>query len=168
MINKITKRLQLTPCQSEHFADIYKYSSDGSLYEYLEYDRFQNYDEFFEWIINKAYSSILIAIILHGENRCIGTISISDVDTKRRSCSIGYALDQGLTGHGYFSEALEGLLFELKVLNFKRVWAVTQHNNERSVRSLLRSGFEKEGLLGNYYYAKGMFYDAFLLSVILD
>ena len=168
MINKKTARLHLTPCNSAHFSDIYSYSSSDSLYEYLEYDKFQNYDEFIEWIITKAHSSILIAIVLSEENRCIGTISISDVDTKRRSCSIGYALNQDLTGHGYFSEALEGLLFELNSLKFKRVWAVTQYNNEKSIRSLMRSGFVKEGLLTSYYHSKDKFQDAFLLSIILD
>ena len=168
MINKTTQRLQLIPCNTTHFADIYNYSSNDSLYRYLEYDKFENYNEFLEWIFSKVQRSILIAIVLREENRCIGTLSISDVDIRRSSCSIGYALDQVYTGNGYFSEALTGLLDALSDFNLKRIWAITQFNNERSIQSLLRSGFEKEGLLRNYYHSKGNFYDAVLLSRIIE
>ena len=56
---------------------------------------------------------------------------------------LGFALLEEFTGQGYVTEASEALLVHGKrTLGFKTIAALTTEDNERSVRTLLRLGFE--------------------------
>jgi ribosomal-protein-alanine N-acetyltransferase len=168
VINVVTQRLKITPCTESHFIDIYKYSQNEELYKYLEYNGFSDFQEFVSWLMRKLNSGVVLAIIELKSQTCIGTVSLGDINWSRRSCSLGYALNQDYVGRGYFSEALVCVLTKLKELGFHRTWAITQYNNLPSLKALERGGFIKEGELRDFYFDGVNFYDAVLMSYLFN
>ena len=167
MFDIVTNRLRIAPTVSGHFEQMYIYSKNDFLYKYFEYKGFQNYTEFKSWILKKLSKGILLSIISLENGRCIGSISLDDIDWARRSCSIGYALDQDFVGNGFFSEALKAVVDELRIVGFHRIWAVTHHENEASIKALRNNGFLVEGQFSDYYHDGKAYSNALLLAQIL-
>jgi [ribosomal protein S5]-alanine N-acetyltransferase len=87
------------------------------------------------WVIALQHSGEIIGMIS-------GRLS------ERHSVEIGYCIGRRWWGKGLMSEALEMLLAALDAdRDLYRVWATCHVNNERSVRLLLRAGFQLEGRL---------------------
>jgi ribosomal-protein-alanine N-acetyltransferase len=66
------------------------------------------------------------------------------------------------------SETLRVVLshgFEQMRLN--RIEAVVYVGNDRSIQLLKRLGFQQEGILRDYYYLDGGFYDHYLFALLL-
>ena len=88
MIYKDFKDISVILLYLKYISDIWEYSIDKRLHDHLEYDVFSSFDVFFEWLINKQTSSSMHCITLIDSDKCIGTITISDLDWNRKSCSI--------------------------------------------------------------------------------
>lgn len=169
MISRSTDELQLKPFDFEFFEDIWDYSKNIELYTFLEYNGFATRDEFLNWILEKLSRGELLVILDKKTNKCLGTISISEIDYKRMSCSIGYALDLRVQRQNIFGRSLNMLLASLQKIGFVRVWAITSKSNIRSINALLKKGFVTEGTMRSYYHtAEGERIDALLLSNLLN
>lgn len=167
MISKSEENIGIRPFEFKYFDDIWNYSQNPNLYTYLEYEGFSDKNEFLSWILEKLKNGQLLMIIDQKSNICLGTISISDIDTRRMSCSIGYALDPRVQGQNIFGKSFSMLLEELKKIGFIRIWAITSKSNSKSIRALIKKGFNQEGLLNSYYKSiNGKRIDALLYSLI--
>ena len=168
MFSKENLEIIVKPFEFTYFSDIWEYSQNDKIYQFLEYDKFKAKKDFKEWIMKKLNNGVFFVIVKKNLDKCIGTISISDIDEKRMSCSVGYALDQKYQGQGFFSKALDLLIGGLEEIGFARVWAVTSSNNKKSIKALLRNSFEKEGHLRSFYKGVNNEYeDALIVSRIL-
>lgn len=174
MIYKDSKNISVKPFCKKYINDIWEYSSIKSLYTHLEYDVFSSFDVFKDWLMNKQTSTCLHCITLLQSDKCIGTITISDLNWDRKSCSIGYALSPKYQKKGFFNESLSIVLEELREIGFHRVWAITSQENIGSISALKRMKFQNEGVLQDYYLMKSNklvdhnYKNAEILSLILN
>ena len=106
-------------------------------------------------------------IELKSEGRLIGTCGYWRWDNKHHHAEIGYDLWPDYWGQGLMPEALRALIrygFEMMALN--RIEATTHTENRRSQRVLAKLGFQREGLLREYYYREGAYNDQILFSLL--
>jgi ribosomal-protein-alanine N-acetyltransferase len=104
---------------------------------------------------------------LKSEGCLIGTCGYWRWDDKHHHAEIGYDLWPDYWGQGLMPEALRTLIcygFETMALN--RIEATTHTENRRSQRVLAKLGFQREGLLREYYYRDGVYNDQILFSLL--
>ena len=82
---------------------------------------------------------------------------------------IGYDLAQSYWRQGYMSEALRAMLaYGFERLQLNRIEALVMPGNEASAVLLQRLGFVEEGLLREFAFFKGQYYDLRLFSLLRD
>ncbi len=97
----------------------------------------------------------------------LGTCGFHIWDRRNNRVEIGYDLLPEYWGKGYMSEALPvALNFAFNDMEIHRVYATTYVANLRSQKVLERLGFAREGLLKDFFYFQGKYYDQFLYSLI--
>jgi ribosomal-protein-alanine N-acetyltransferase len=80
---------------------------------------------------------------------------------------MGYDLWPDYWGQGLMPEALRALLrYGFEVMELNRVEATTHTENQRSMRVLEKLGFQREGVLRDYYCREGMYNDQVLFSLL--
>jgi [ribosomal protein S5]-alanine N-acetyltransferase len=97
----------------------------------------------------------------------VGTCGFHKWDTRRHHAEIGYDLSPSYWGKGLMVEALRPALnygFERLALN--RVEALVYVHNPQSVRVLEKLGFKCEGVLREYFYLNGQYYDHAIYSLL--
>lgn len=76
------------------------------------------------------------------------------------SCSLGYHLDQKMTGKGYMTEAIKASCQMLvDILHLHRIEAFILPENEKSLSLISRCGFKKEGIRYSYMHINGAWRD---------
>ncbi len=116
----------------------------------------------------KNSKEILLGIFLKRDRRYIGNIALRLIDERNRSADIGLMIgDADSRGQGFGAEALR-LIVEhaFFCLNLHRVMAGIVESNVPSVRLFERLGFQKEGMLREYFYVNGK-HESFLLYGLL-
>ena len=166
-------RISLTKINMQGLEDMHEYSSRIEFYKYLEYDSFKSIEEtenYLRKIVNRSNrkNSHYWFIRLNNTDKVIGTFGLLNIDYSRKSVEIGYGLSPDYWGKGYFKEALLGVLEYLFIeIKLNRIGAKTQSNNLSSIKSLKNSGFQKEGIMREYYVSSdNKKYDATLLSIL--
>jgi ribosomal-protein-alanine N-acetyltransferase len=73
---------------------------------------------------------------------------------------IGYELGRPFWHQGYMREALRAMLaYGFEAMHLNRIEALVMPGNEPSARVLRKLGFREEGLLREFVFFKGRFYD---------
>jgi [ribosomal protein S5]-alanine N-acetyltransferase len=97
----------------------------------------------------------------------IGTIGFNAWVPKHKRAEIGYEIQPEHWRKGYASEALSKILtYGFEVLKLTRVGAVVFTENEASNDLLTKIGFQREGVLRDYMYQKGVPYDTNVYSML--
>jgi RimJ/RimL family protein N-acetyltransferase len=87
-------------------------------------------------------------LVLASDDRVRGTCTLAHLDATSKRAEIGYALGREHWGRGLMARALPRLLdFAFDELDLRRIEADVDPRNARSIRSLERLGFAREGLL---------------------
>jgi ribosomal-protein-serine acetyltransferase len=90
-------------------------------------------------------------VYLKGTETLIGEIDLHHLDWEVPKCEIGYWGRSDYTGQGYMSEAVSSVLqVAFEVLKMRRVEALCDSRNDRSIRFAERVGLKQEGILRNY------------------
>ncbi|HKY06501.1 MAG TPA: GNAT family N-acetyltransferase [Blastocatellia bacterium] len=122
-------------------------------------DRIQsNFRErtFFQW-----------GIALREDDKVIGTTTLFHLDLGNRRAEIGYALGRSHWGRGYIQEALNALFaFAFNDLSLHRLEADVDPRNARSIRTLERLGFQKEGYMRERWHVAGEIQDALMYGLL--
>lgn len=106
-------------------------------------------------------------IEIKAEGRLIGTCGYCKWDKQHRHAEIGYDLWTEYWGQGLMPEALQALIrYGFEEMNLNRVEATTHTENQRSQRVLTKLGFQKEGLLREYYCRDGIYNDQVQFSLL--
>jgi ribosomal-protein-alanine N-acetyltransferase len=106
-------------------------------------------------------------IELKAEGSLIGTCGYFRWELEHHRAEIGYDLWPDYWGQGLMPEALTTLLrFGFVEMDLNRVEATTHTQNERSQRVLARLGFQREGILREYYCRDGIYNDQVLFSLL--
>jgi len=105
-------------------------------------------------------------IYLKKEKKVVGSIGAHNIDFNRKSFEISYALSPNYWGKGLFSDTLQLIIKRFFIQNsFERVFAITDSDNLKSIKTLKKNLFFEEGTLRNFTIdKKGKFKDAKILS----
>lgn len=97
----------------------------------------------------------------HETQKIIGGFNLNNIQMgAARHASLGYWLDEKYQGQGLMSETLVLIVqYSFNVLKLKRLNAACLIDNQRSVKMLLRAGFEEEGLAKKYFQINGTWQD---------
>ncbi len=112
---------------------------------------------------NRIYangSGIRWAICLKGTTRLIGTCGFHLLDGRNQHAEVGYDLAKAYWRQGIMTEALKPVLrFGFEVLKLHRLEANVTEGNIASAKTLLKMGFQQEGVWRERAYLRGQFYD---------
>jgi len=100
-------------------------------------------------------------------HQLIGTCGFFGWNLYHHHAEIGYDLSPNFWGKEIMPEALQTLLrYGFTEMDLNRIQAMTHSENHRSQKVLLKLGFQKEGLLREYYGLNGIFNDQVLFSFL--
>jgi ribosomal-protein-alanine N-acetyltransferase len=170
--NLQTDRLILRQLTMEDIDFVFKHFHDATVTQYLmdeppvmDYAQAQAIIEFYSAPEDKMHNRW--GIVRKADHRLIGTCGYHKWMKAHFRAEIGYDLSPDCWGQGYMSEAMRTVIrngFERMGLN--RIEAMVYTGNERSIKLLQKSGFKQEGLLRDYFYLDGIFYDHYLFSIL--
>jgi RimJ/RimL family protein N-acetyltransferase len=106
--------------------------------------------------------------IAHREDgRVIGTCTLARLDPVNLRAELGFALGRTHWGRGFMREALARLLsFAFHELGLRRLEADVDPRNARSVRTLERLGFCREGYLRERWCVAGEIQDSLFFGLL--
>ena len=106
-------------------------------------------------------------IVRKADVQAIGTCGFHRWNKQHRRAEIGYDLARSAWRQGFMTEALTAVLehgFAWMQLN--RIEGLVHTENEASIRLLERLGFQKEGLLRQYFRQGDNYHDHWLLALL--
>lgn len=168
-----TERLVLKSMSIEFKEGVYRLFSDDDVTRYMDMESIKTMDEaveIIEFMSNLAERKLAHRwVILWKEtNEVIGTCGFNNWERHRGSRSeIGYDLAKEFWGKGIMKEALTCMLtFGFQEMNLRRIEALVLGGAKQSMRVLEKLGFVQEGLLRQYGYWSGQFWDEHMFSLI--
>jgi ribosomal-protein-alanine N-acetyltransferase len=120
-----------------------EYLADGLVPSSLEDSR--KYIDFY-----KDSKSYCWGIARKTNDLLIGTIGFNFISTVHKKAEIGFDLDCDYWGKNIMSESLSILIDFAKSIHLVRLQATVLEGNLRSIKTLEKAGFQKEGLLKQY------------------
>ena len=106
-------------------------------------------------------------IVRKGEATFIGTCGYHNWDHTSRRAEVGYDLAPARWGKGLMREALDAILpYGFEKMGLNRVQAMVHPDNARSIHLLQRLGFTQEGVLRDWRFYKGQFWDEACFSLL--
>lgn len=120
--------------------------------------------EFYEEIISSD-NDVQLAICV--ENEMVGIVSLEDIEKDISTADIGIWVSPENQKNGYGTEAAKLITdYGFKELNYHRIFARTDEENEKSKRVWEKLGFKKEGELREQTFRNGEFKDIWIYGVL--
>jgi ribosomal-protein-alanine N-acetyltransferase len=105
-------------------------------------------------------------IIAKEDNCFIGTCGYQAWQRSLRG-ELGFDLGRACWGKGLMGEALKSILaYGFEEVGLNRIEAFVDPSNERSIHLINRTGFHREGLLREFGYWKGRFWDQICYAML--
>ncbi|MCL2867235.1 MAG: GNAT family N-acetyltransferase [Clostridia bacterium] len=167
-----TERLILRSLSMHDAPDVYAYSKDPRVAQYVLWDAHRSIAETRGYLRSvlrqyRAGEPTTYGIVLKKTGKVIGTIGFMWLNEENQSAEIGYSLSRIHWNQGLMTEALRallGLCFRRLALN--RVEAQHDTRNPASGRVMQRCGMTKEGTLRQRLYSKGVYVDVDIYAVL--
>ncbi len=164
-----TERLTLRRIYTSDVEDIYKYSSDGRVTQYLLWkphitlsdtrrylrcvERKYRRGEFYDWGIEY-------------QGHIIGTCGFTSFSVMDDSAEIGYVLASEFWGIGIAAESLKKVLeYGFLKLHLNRIEGRFMSENERSLSVMKKCGMSLEGILKSKMLVKGAYRDIGICAI---
>ena len=110
-----------------------------------------------------------LMMLARGEDRIVGWIYLTGLDTYARSAEIGYGVRPHDHGKGYATEALTALTrWALTAGGLQRVWVSVDTGNLASLRVAHKAGFTREGTLRRASLEEDGLHDVAVLALLDD
>ncbi|AMO99384.1 acetyltransferase family protein [Collimonas arenae] len=101
-------------------------------------------------------SEIRFAIALRSSDDLVGTVGFHTISTVNKTAELAYDLSPAIWGQGIAPAVCESVIaWGFKQLGAVRIQATVLESNDRSIRVLEKSGFEREGLLRSFRMVRG-------------
>ncbi|MFH2037005.1 MAG: GNAT family protein [Candidatus Zixiibacteriota bacterium] len=167
-----TERLYLRQLTDEDIGFIYKQFSDPQVAKYLmdeppvkEIAEAQGIIDFYKEPELKTRNRW--GIVLKNDNQLVGTIGYHKWIKKYFRAEIGFDLHPDFWGRGIMMEALRIVIRHgFTTMGLNRIDGLVYIDNNRCLKLMERSGFKREGILQDYFYLNGKFYDHYLLALL--
>ena len=107
-------------------------------------------------------------LALRADDELIGTATLFHLEMNHKRAELGYVLGREHWGNGYIHEALPSLLdYAFYELHLHRLEADVDPRNARSIKTLERLGFRREGYLRERWHVNGEIQDALFYGLLL-
>lgn len=167
-----TERLLLRPLSMLDLEFVFRHFSDPEVNRYLldeepvtTLEQAQSIIDFYSLPGRKSYNRWVI--VRKSDALAIGTCGYHQWQAMHRRAEIGYDLEKDSWKQGIMTEALLAMLsYGFEQMGLNRVEALVYIENDASIRLLERLGFQKEGLLRQYFRRDETYYDHWLLSLL--
>jgi len=171
-IKFMTNRLILRPLQLADAESMFLgWATDMDVVRYLSWKPHISVDEtkriISYWMSNYPDPKFYVWGIQLKNGSLIGTISIHSIHDGFERGEVGYALMKRYWNQGYMTEALQALLtYAFATVGFNRLEAHHSIYNPASGAVLMKTGFQHEGVLRQYYRSNDGFQDSSLYSIL--
>lgn len=158
-------RLLLRPLDDVDADDLLAIFGDPEVMRYWSREPWTRRDEALEMLARDRVahaegSALRLGVECMTSRRIVGTVALFNLSQTNRRGEIGYALAHACWGHGLMHEALSLFVaWALETLSLHRLEADIDPANKASARSLLRLGFQREGLLRERWIVDGQVAD---------
>lgn len=167
-----TERLILRQMTLEDTDFVFQHFGDSSVTQYLmdeppvtEYAQAQGIIQFYLKPERKTHNRWVI--VRKSDHQPLGTCGYHKWDRRYFRAEIGYDLGPGFWGQGYMTESLQAVILNgFEQMGLNRIDALVSIENNRSIRLLQKLGFKQEGILRDYFYLDGKFYDHYLFALL--
>jgi RimJ/RimL family protein N-acetyltransferase len=146
-----TQRLLVAPFEDEDLASVYDMHCSADVNQYIPYNTWQSWRDAEEWLelIRKRRAdeeAQIFTLKLKENGELIGTSLVFGADKTALDLSFGYVLRQKYWGHGYASEAMQGMVGALlSIPEIPQLNATVQEGNIASMKVLIKLGFDDMG-----------------------
>jgi ribosomal-protein-alanine N-acetyltransferase len=165
-----TARFRLTPIAAGDREDLLAHFGDPQTTEHLDIEPIVNLaeaDEVVAWADGLRAKGVGVRwAIRDGDGAFCGTVGYHNIVRDRATRGeVGYDVMRPLWRSGVMREVLPAALdFGFRQLLLHRIEALVNPGNEASAGLLRSVGFKYEGLLRDYGFWKGRFYDQLMFS----
>lgn len=172
MINpfQVGERVYLRPLETGDATQLQQWINDPEVSRYLSVYRPMKLEDEQQFIerANAGGENLAFGVALMQDDQLLGTAGLQRIDWKNRSAGFGISLGvPGEWGKGYGTEATRLVVrVAFERLNLHRVWLVVYEFNERGRRCYERAGFKGEGVMRDYHFADGRYWDAHLMAIL--
>ncbi|MBQ8696094.1 MAG: GNAT family N-acetyltransferase [Clostridia bacterium] len=169
-----TERLTLRKISPRDAEDMYGYSRDPAVTEYLLWDVHADLRHTVRYIraVQKYYAKGLFydwAVVDNESGRMIGTCGFARIDEANRCAELGYVLHRDFWGRGYAAEAARAVIsVGFNTLDLKRIEARYMIDNFASARVMEKLGMRYEGIKRAAIFVKGAFRDIGYYSILQE
>jgi ribosomal-protein-alanine N-acetyltransferase len=167
-----TERLVLRPFTLADAPEIFEYSSDPAVTDFLFWDphkKLQETEEYLNWVLQQYETGedSPWGIALRETDKIIGNIHLMDMDAKHCKAEVGFVLARAYHNQGIMTEALKAVLnFALGELGLNRVEGFCAVDNLASAAVMRKAGMKCEGRLREYLFQNGAFRDYYVYSML--
>ena len=164
---------RLRPIDSGDVPAMQAYLSDAEVIEHTSYEVQRPRDiealvQFYKHAFARK-TDIRWAIAQESSRTMVGSCGLSAFHERHRRAELGYDLAREAWGKGAASAVARRVLqFGFEELQLNRIEAMVMAGNDRSERVLDRLGFQREGLLRHYKFARGAFSDYTVWAMIRE
>jgi RimJ/RimL family protein N-acetyltransferase/SAM-dependent methyltransferase len=165
-----TARLELRELQEQDAAALFGIFSDAEAMKYWSEPAWVEPDAAVQWVARSRVcmqtgTALCLVLAPLSGGPIVGYINIYAFVSQR--AEIGYILDRAAWGKGLMNEALAAVLrYSFDLLKLRRIEADIDPRNERSVLSLERLGFSREGFLRERWEVGGEISDSVLYGLL--
>ncbi|MEK4207122.1 MULTISPECIES: GNAT family N-acetyltransferase [Paenibacillus] len=174
MITEIqTKRLKLRKMKLSDSASLFNIWSDPEVTKFMNINSFTDESQAVEMIkilnnLSLESKAIRYSIIELESNRIIGSCGYNSIDSSNAKAEIGYDISKDYWGKGYAPEAIQSLMdYAFNTLNFNRIEAKVEPENNNSIRVLQKLNYTFEGTMRKCEKSKGNFIDLCIFSKLV-
>lgn len=170
MKNMETKRLILRELRINDAAEVYKYCQIKDIVEMVGMRLHNSIDVTKKYIEHELKKSETLAIVLKGDDKLIGTISLRKIenDSNLDIRSLSAVINPNYWGNGYAPEAIKELVkFAFETENVHKILGGHYSFNNQSSSINKKLGFVYEGRQREVYLYKGKLVDAVEYSLLL-
>ena len=167
-----TKRLLLRSLTMRDADDLFAYSKDPLVAQYVLWDAHQTIAQSRSYLRSvirqyRAGEPSSYAIVLKKSDKLIGTIGFMWFNSENHSAEIGYSLARDQWNQGYMTEALTAVIeFGFRTLKLNRIEAQHDVRNPASGTVMKHCGMMSEGILRQRLYSKGAYVSVELYAIL--
>ncbi len=168
------KRIYLRKLSVSDASDMYEYSKDPEVTKYLLWEEHSSLSMTGIYLLSLQKDYLKgrhseWAIIYKPDNKMIGTVGFTRIDSENSIGEIGYVLSRAYWGLGIAKEAAQILLsVGFDYLGLERIEIKYMAENLASKRVGEKLGMKYEGTLRKYMFVKGIFRDISISSILSE
>ncbi|MBN4074376.1 MAG: RimJ/RimL family protein N-acetyltransferase [Alkaliphilus sp.] len=169
-----SERVRLREYKKEDMEQAQKYVNDPEVKSFLHPGipylyTFEDQKKWFE--DNSATKDIYsFAIETVADNKYIGGCGVNSIDWKNSVAGVGIFIgDKNYWNKGYGTEVMRLLVgFIFNEMNINKVNLNVFSFNERAIKSYVKCGFKKEGVLRQEVFRNGKYHDKVMMGILRD